>query len=120
MTHILLVDALSRLAEYSANGRGPHSRQLANRIVTKLQATRSNAQLGHRGLSSDPIPRIPDATIAGVYTPVEDLTDELREALVLSNTLFAEIRSADATASGEYEQALLAVDAVIGDRGRAQ
>ncbi len=96
MTHILRIDASSRPAAYSDNRKGSHSRALANRIVANLKAKNDNAQVGHRDLSSDPIPHIRDATIAGFYTPPEELNDELRSALGLSDTLIAEVRSADA------------------------
>ncbi|MEO3415738.1 NAD(P)H-dependent oxidoreductase [Roseovarius sp. CAU 1744] len=96
MTRILRIDASSRPAIDLAGGEGSYSRALADRIVSELEAKYPGADVVHRDLAVDPIPHIAEATIKGFYTPVDALTDDLRDALVLSHRVIAEVKAADA------------------------
>lgn len=95
MTRILRVDASSRPATDPEGGEGSYSRELADHIVSELQATHPDADVVRRDLAADPIPHIADATIKGFYTPAEALTNELRSALALSDQVIAEVKAAD-------------------------
>lgn len=91
MTRILRIDSSSR----PISG-GSRSRQLADQIVACLQAQDPKAEIIMRDLADVALPHISNETITGYYTPPEQLTDRLKDALVLSDALIAELKSADA------------------------
>ena len=91
MTRILRIDSSAR----PISG-GSRSRELADSIVAKLLAKYPGAELVTRDLVATPLPHISNETITGFYTPPEQLTADLNNALALSNTLISELRSADA------------------------
>ena len=91
MTRILRIDSSAR----PISG-GSRSRELADSIVAKLLAKYPGAELVTRDLVATPIPHISNETITGFYTPPEQLTADLNNALALSNTVITELRSADA------------------------
>ncbi|MDD5200405.1 MAG: NAD(P)H-dependent oxidoreductase [Terrimicrobiaceae bacterium] len=88
-THrILRIDASSRVT-------GSHSRTLADYFEQQWLRKRRDAEIRRRDLASDPIPHIAPETIAGFYTPPEQMTGELRAATAVSDTLIDELQSAD-------------------------
>jgi len=91
MTRILRIDSSARPASSGSRGR-----ELADGIAACLQAKHPDAELVTRDLAGAPLPHISDETIAGFYTPPEQLSDGLKNALALSDALIAELRSADA------------------------
>ncbi|MDD7908335.1 NAD(P)H-dependent oxidoreductase [Pseudovibrio exalbescens] len=90
MTRILRIDSSAR----PGNG-GSRSRELADQIVKNLKAQEPDAEVVIRDLAIAPLPHISNETIAGFYTPPEQLTDDLRAALSLSDELISELKSAD-------------------------
>lgn len=91
MTRILRIDSSAR----PVSG-GSRSRELADSIVARLRSKNPGAELVTRDLVATPLPHISNETITGFYTPPEQLTADLNNALALSNTLISELRSADA------------------------
>ncbi len=91
MTRILRIDSSSRSAT-----EGSHSRRVADRIVLHLQNQHSDAQVITRDLIAAPLPHISNDTITGFYTPDDQMTNALRDATALSDTLIEELTSADA------------------------
>ncbi len=95
MTHILRLDASARPGPNLAGAeQASFSRALGDAVLKGLVA--HGARLGaERDLGGNPLPAIADATIKGFYAPTEAMTDALRAATALSDTLIAEIEAAD-------------------------
>lgn len=93
MTRILRIDSSSRTGSLTSGNS--HSKALAAHITDLLQARNADVEVTTRDLIASPIPHISDETITGFYTPPEALTEHLRAALFLSDTLIAELKSAD-------------------------
>lgn len=91
MTRILRIDSSSR-----PGSAGSRSRELADDIVKNLRAQDPQAEIVTRDLATVALPHISNETIAGFYTPTDQLTDGLKEALALSDELIGELKSADA------------------------
>lgn len=88
MTRILRLDASSR-------HDGSQSRLLADAFVARWMDRHPGSTLVRRDLAATPIPHIGPATIQGFYTPAADRGADLTAALLLSDQLIAEVRSAD-------------------------
>lgn len=88
MTTILRIDASSRTT-------GSISRALGDYFEQTWLSHNPRDLVLRRDVVTDPIAHIADQTIAGFYTPVDHLTDELRAAVSLSDHLIAEIQAAD-------------------------
>ena len=79
----------------SARGTGSVTRDLGNHLEQALLKTTPDARVMRRDLAATPLPHIVDTTIAGYYTPADQMTETLRNATALSDTLIAELRAAD-------------------------
>lgn len=88
MTRILRIDASSRT-------EGSHSRKFADRFLESWFKTHPDDTLAVRDLALAPIPHIAAATIAGFYSPPEQLSDAMKAATALSDQLITELRDAD-------------------------
>lgn len=88
MPKLLRIDASSRLND-------SHSRNLADRLVKRWALAHPQGEIVLRDLVREPIPHISDETIGAFYTPKTDHTENQRQATALSDTLIAEIQSAD-------------------------
>ena len=88
MTTILCIDASARTA-------GSVSRRLGDRLEARLTAARPGARVVRRDLVAEPLPHVSAETITGYYTPADAMTDPLRRATALSDTLIGELRAAD-------------------------
>ena len=88
MTTLLRIDASSRQT-------GSHSRTLGDSFEAEWLSHNPGATIVRRDLVAEPLPHIADTTIAGFYTPPEAMTADLRHATALSDTLIAELKSAD-------------------------
>lgn len=91
MTRILRIYSSSR-----PGSAGSRSRALAGEIVRNLYDQDPKAEIITRDLASVAMPHISNEIIAGFYTPTDHLTDDLKQALALSDELIAELKSADA------------------------
>lgn len=88
MTTILRIDA-------SARDTGSVSRGLGDTLERRLLAATPNARVVRRDLVAAPLPHIAQETIAGYYTPADQMTDALRRATALSDELIGELTAAD-------------------------
>lgn len=77
----------------SARQEGSVSRQLGDHLENRLRLAKPDLRILRRDLAS--LPHITEATIAGYYTPTDQMTDALRTATALSDELIGELRSAD-------------------------
>ncbi len=88
MTQLLRIDSSARVAH-------SHSRDLADRLEKGWLAAHPNGKVIVRDIIDQPIPHISNTTIAGFYTPADQLTADLKDALKLSDELINELKSAD-------------------------
>jgi FMN-dependent NADH-azoreductase len=88
MHTILRIDASSR-------GTGSVSRSLGDHFEATWLDRNPRDRVIRRDVAAEPIRHIADRTIAGFYTPVDQFTDDLRDATALSDLLIDEIREAD-------------------------
>lgn len=88
MTHVLRIDA-------SARFEGSVTRDLATQIVDHL----SPATVTTRDLAKG-VPLLDEAWLGASSTPADDRTAEQKEALTFSDTLIAEIKTADTLVIG--------------------
>lgn len=88
MSYLLRIDASSR-------HETSHSRALADAFETAWRAKNPGRPVVHRDLAAHPIGHISDTTIAGFYTPDDQLDERLRDATALSDALIGELNGAD-------------------------
>jgi FMN-dependent NADH-azoreductase len=88
MPTLLRIDASSRLT-------GSHSRALAEAFEAAWSARFPGGTILRRDLATNPIAHIHETTIAGFYTPPENLDDKLKGAVALSDELIGELNAAD-------------------------
>jgi FMN-dependent NADH-azoreductase len=82
---LLRIDASSRV-------EGSHSRRLADAVQAEWKKRHPGGQVVRRDLSR--LPHIQAQTIAGYYTPPDQMTPELKQATALSDELIGELKSA--------------------------
>lgn len=95
MPHTLRIDASSRPGPDTATSEPSFSRGLADEVQKQLERTLAQVTLTKRDLVEPPIPHIANQTIAGFYTPVDQMTAELTSATALSDALIDEVEKAD-------------------------
>ncbi len=95
MTHILRIDASSRPGPDAATSEASFSRGLADEVQKQLERTLDQVSLTKRDLVEAPIPHIANQTIAGFYTPADQMTAELAWATAPSDALIDEVEKAD-------------------------
>ena len=78
----------------SAKTETSESRRLIDRIIDGLRALGKSPEVTVRDLN-ERLPQVDRAWIEANNTPVDDLTDDQRKTLSLSDTLVAEIEAAD-------------------------
>lgn len=88
MPQLLKIDSSSRSG-------GSHSRALADTFTAEWQAANPAGKVVIRDVVAKPIPHISDDTIAGFYTPADQLDAKLKAALALSDELIAELFASD-------------------------
>lgn len=88
MPTLLRIDASSRL-------NGSHSRALAEAFEAAWSARFPGGTILRRDLATNPVAHIHETTIAGFYTPPENLDDKLKGAIALSDELIGELNAAD-------------------------
>ena len=72
------------------------SRDLADALEAQIKSEQDIARVVRRDLTEQEVPHIAQDTILGYYTPKEDLTPELSQAVALSDELIAELKEAKA------------------------
>ena len=88
MAHLLRIDSSSRIED-------SHSRQLADYFQNSWLEKHPQASIVIRDLIKTPLPHLSDIAIAGFYTPAEQQTQAMKDAIALSNKLVEELQSAD-------------------------
>lgn len=88
MPYILKVDTSPRQTS-------SHSRELGDVIAKRILETSPNLDVKTRDTSSTAIAHLSEEMIKGFYTPAEQMTESLRAATQLSDTLIDELNHAD-------------------------
>ena len=88
MAKILRIDSSSRT-------QGSHSRELADYFQATWLKHHPQTEIIVRDIIKTPILHITESTITGFYTPTEQLTPQLSQAIALSDELVDELQSAD-------------------------
>ena len=88
MSYILRIDASPREANSI-------SRQLADTVEKHLKTVNPSLDTKRLDLAASDLPHISNETITGFYTPLSEMTDQLKEATALSDTLIYELKHAD-------------------------
>lgn len=88
MTHLLHIDA-------SPRGERSHSRRLTKEFVAQWKQTHPNNTVIYRDIGRNPVPHVDESWIAAAFTPPEQRTPELWEAICLSDRLVDEFLAAD-------------------------
>lgn len=89
MTSKLLV------VETSPRGHASISRQLTRRFVSHWQATHAGGEVVYRDLADTDLPHIDAAWLTAYFTPPDQQTPEMKQALQQSDVLVAELLAAD-------------------------
>jgi FMN-dependent NADH-azoreductase len=84
----------------SARVDGSHSTRLANTLVERLRAGRSDTTLTVRDLATNPQPALDEAALGALFTPAEQRTPEQAARVALDDALIAEIQAADVVVLG--------------------
>lgn len=88
MAHLLHIDA-------SPRGERSHSRRMTREFVQQWQQHYPNNTIAYRDVGRNPIPHVDEAWIAAAFSPPEQYTPQLQEAIRLSDQLIDEFLAAD-------------------------
>jgi FMN-dependent NADH-azoreductase len=88
MAHLLHIDA-------SPRGERSHSRRMTREFVDQWKQAHPNDTVTYRDLGHNPVPYVDEPWIAAAFSPPEQHTPELREAIRLSDQLVDEFLAAD-------------------------
>jgi FMN-dependent NADH-azoreductase len=83
------------IVESSANKDSSFSRLLTAEFVSHLKASGNQHQFVYRDLVDQPIPVLNNDIVGIIRTPPDKLTEQQRQATVLSETLIRELKEAD-------------------------
>jgi FMN-dependent NADH-azoreductase len=88
MAHLLHIDA-------SPRGERSHSRRMAREFIEQWEQAHPHDTITYRDIGRNPIPHVDESWIAAAFSPPEQHTLELREAIRLSDELVDEFLAAD-------------------------
>lgn len=88
MAHLLHIDA-------SPRGERSRSRRMTREFVEQWKQAHPNDTVTYRDLGHNPVPYVDESWIAAAFSPPEQYTPELREAIRLSDQLVDEFLAAD-------------------------
>lgn len=88
MAHLLHIDS-------SPRGDRSHSRRMTREFVEAWQQTHPHDTVTYRDVGRQPVPHVDEPWIVAAYTPEEQRTPELQEALQVSDRLIDELIAAD-------------------------
>jgi FMN-dependent NADH-azoreductase len=77
-----------------------NSRNLVHTFSDQFKQQLNGAQVSTRDLGQQPIPHLDEATIAAFYTPVDQLSEDQKNILALSDQLIKELEAADVVVIG--------------------
>ncbi|NMN37021.1 NAD(P)H-dependent oxidoreductase [Pedobacter riviphilus] len=84
----------------SPRGEASFSVKLGNAIVEKLQAANPGSTVTTNNLTNTPFPHLEEVHINSFFTPLENHTPELAEAVKHSDQAITELKNADAIVIG--------------------
>ncbi|MBD1915971.1 MULTISPECIES: FMN-dependent NADH-azoreductase [Cyanophyceae] len=93
MTHLLHIDS-------SPRGERSHSRRMTREFVEAWQQTHPSDTVTYRDIGRQPVPHVDEPWIVAAYTPPEQRTPEMWEALSVSVRLIDELIAADIVVVG--------------------
>ena len=93
MAHLLHLDA-------SPRGARSHSRRMTRVFVEQWKQTHPGDIVTYRDIGRTPIPHVTEAWIAAAFTPVDQRTPAMHEALHISDELVDEFLAADVYVMG--------------------
>jgi FMN-dependent NADH-azoreductase len=88
MAHLLHIDA-------SPRGERSHSRRLTCEFVEQWKQQHANDTIAYRDVGRNPIPHVDEAWIAAAFSPPDQHTPQLQEAIRFSDQLVDEFLAAD-------------------------
>lgn len=88
MAHLLHIDS-------SPRGQRSHSRRLSREFVEQWKQNHPNDIVTYRDVGRNPVPHVDEPWIAAAFTPPEQRTPELWEAIKISDGLVDEFLAAD-------------------------
>ncbi len=88
MQNLLRIDS-------SARTEGSHSRALGDYFEQKWREANPKGQIAYRDLVRQPVDQLAAETIAGFYTPEDQMTVNLKAATETSDRLIAEVQASD-------------------------
>lgn len=88
MAHILHLDS-------SPRGERSISRTVSKDSIAVWKQSHPNDTVAYRDLGHHPVPHVDEAWIAAAFTPPQNRTEELNQAIALSDTLVDEFLAAD-------------------------
>ena len=84
----------------SQRATGSHSSRLAQRLVERLRAGHSDAQVTLRDLGKAPHPALDEPALQALFTPADQRTPEQAARVALDDALIAELQAADVVVLG--------------------
>ncbi len=93
MAHLLHIDS-------SPRGERSHSRRMTREFVEAWQQAHPTDTVTSRDVGRQPVPHVDEPWIVAAYTPAEQRSPELREALRVSDRLIDELIAADIVVVG--------------------
>lgn len=101
MAHVLHLDASPRGERWrSLSGRESHSRRITRAFVEQWKQAHPSDFVTYRDIGRTPVPHVTEAWIAAAFTPVEQCTPEMHDALAISDELVDEFLAADVYVMG--------------------
>ncbi|MBW4538405.1 MAG: FMN-dependent NADH-azoreductase [Myxacorys chilensis ATA2-1-KO14] len=88
MAHLLHIDA-------SPRGERSHSRRMTREFVEQWKQQHPNDTIAYRDVGRNPIPHVDESWIAAAFSPPDQHTPQLQEAIRLSDQLVDEFLAAD-------------------------
>jgi FMN-dependent NADH-azoreductase len=88
MAHLLHLDS-------SPRGERSHSRKLTREFIEQWKQIHPGDTVTYRDIGRNPIPHVDELWIAAAFSPPEQLTPDLQEAIRLSDQLVDELLAAD-------------------------
>jgi FMN-dependent NADH-azoreductase len=88
MAHLLHIDS-------SPRGERSHSRRMTREFVEQWKQAHLDDTIAYRDIGRNPVPHVDEPWIAAAFSPPEQHTPELRDAIYLSDRLVDEFLAAD-------------------------
>lgn len=100
MTTLLHIDSSARPGRSGIDARGSHTRRLTARFVQRWRELEPTANVIYRDVGLNPPPPVSGDWIRAAFTPEHARDASMREVLVTSDELVAEVMAADVIVAG--------------------